>query len=42
MAQRVPFIVAELGKDADPFMLHLYGEGGFCPGRYAMSGKMPP
>ncbi|MBJ7414942.1 MAG: recombinase family protein [Niveispirillum sp.] len=24
MAQRVPFIVAELGKDADPFMLHLY------------------
>src|SRR4051794_40374796 len=24
MAQRVPFIVAELGHDADPFMLHLY------------------
>jgi hypothetical protein len=24
MAQRVPFIVAELGWDADPFMLHLY------------------
>jgi DNA invertase Pin-like site-specific DNA recombinase len=24
MAQRVPFIVAELGMDADPFMLHLY------------------
>jgi DNA invertase Pin-like site-specific DNA recombinase len=24
MAQRVPFIVAELGIDADPFMLHLY------------------
>src|SRR6476660_8362236 len=23
-AQRVPFIVAELGADADPFMLHLY------------------
>jgi len=21
----VPFIVAELGRDADPFMLHLYG-----------------
>src|SRR6476646_120190 len=21
---RVPFIVAELGRDADPFMLHLY------------------
>jgi hypothetical protein len=24
MARRVPFIVAELGPDADPFMLHLY------------------
>ena len=24
MAQRVPFIVAGLGSDADPFMLHLY------------------
>ena len=24
MAQWVPFIVAELGRDADPFMLHLY------------------
>ena len=24
MAQRVPLIVAELGADADPFMLHLY------------------
>src|SRR3981189_25938 len=24
MAQRVPFIVAELGRDSDPFMLHLY------------------
>jgi DNA invertase Pin-like site-specific DNA recombinase len=24
MAQRVAFIVAELGADADPFMLHLY------------------
>src|SRR5665213_2416751 len=24
MARRVPFIVAELGVDADPFMLHLY------------------
>ena len=24
MAQKVPFIVAELGIDADPFMLHLY------------------
>ncbi len=23
MARRVPFIVAELGADADPFMLHL-------------------
>src|ERR1700716_4207711 len=24
MAQRVAFIVADLGRDADPFMLHLY------------------
>jgi DNA invertase Pin-like site-specific DNA recombinase len=24
MVQRVPFLVAELGADADPFMLHLY------------------
>ncbi len=24
MAQKVPFIVAELGADADPFTLHLY------------------
>src|SRR3569623_739859 len=24
MARRVPFIVADLGRDADPFMLHLY------------------
>jgi DNA invertase Pin-like site-specific DNA recombinase len=24
MAQRVPFSFAELGRDADPFMLHLY------------------
>src|SRR6188508_771036 len=24
MAQPVPFIVAELGLDADPFILHLY------------------
>lgn len=24
MAQRVPFVVTELGADADPFMLHLY------------------
>lgn len=24
MAQRILFIVAELGRDADPFMLHLY------------------
>lgn len=24
MAKRVPFVVAELGRDADPFMLHLY------------------
>jgi DNA invertase Pin-like site-specific DNA recombinase len=24
MSHRVPFVVAELGRDADPFMLHLY------------------
>ena len=24
MAQRVPFLVAELGTDVDPFMLHIY------------------
>ena len=24
MAQRVPFVVAELGADTDPFMLHIY------------------
>jgi DNA invertase Pin-like site-specific DNA recombinase len=24
MAQRVPFIVSELGNDVDPFMLHIY------------------
>jgi hypothetical protein len=24
LAQRVPFIVAELGPDVDPFMLHVY------------------
>ena len=24
MAQRVPFIVAELGPDVDPFLLHVY------------------
>jgi hypothetical protein len=24
MDKRVPFIVTELGVDADPFMLHLY------------------
>ena len=24
MAHRVPFVVADLGADADPFMLHLY------------------
>jgi hypothetical protein len=24
MAQRVPFIVAELGAEADPFTLHIY------------------
>jgi DNA invertase Pin-like site-specific DNA recombinase len=24
MAQKVPFVVAELGPDVDPFMLHIY------------------
>jgi DNA invertase Pin-like site-specific DNA recombinase len=24
MVHRVPFLVAELGADADPFMLHLF------------------
>jgi hypothetical protein len=24
MAQRVPFLVAELGADVDPFVLHLF------------------
>ena len=24
MAQRIPFVVAELGPDVDPFMLHVY------------------
>jgi DNA invertase Pin-like site-specific DNA recombinase len=24
MAQRVPFVVTELGNDIDPFMLHIY------------------
>jgi len=24
MAQKVPFIVADLGADCDPFMLHIY------------------
>jgi hypothetical protein len=24
MAQKVPFVVAELGLDVDPFVLHLY------------------
>ena len=31
MAQRVPFIVAELGADADPFMLHQ------CPAKFGPS-----
>jgi hypothetical protein len=30
MAQFVPFIVAELGVDADPFMLHLYAALAGC------------
>jgi DNA invertase Pin-like site-specific DNA recombinase len=24
MAQRVPFVVTELGRDTDPFLLHIY------------------
>jgi len=28
MAQRVPFLVAELGPDVDPFMLHIYPRNG--------------
>ena len=24
MAHKVPFVVAELGKDVDPFLLHIY------------------
>ena len=28
MAHRVPFIVAELGADCDPFMLHIYRRAG--------------
>ena len=24
MARRIPLVVAELGSDADPFMLHIY------------------
>lgn len=33
MAERVPFIVAELGKDADPFMLHIWDAmHGWCRG----------
>jgi hypothetical protein len=31
MAQRVPFIVAELGRDADPFMLHRRSGGERAP-----------
>jgi DNA invertase Pin-like site-specific DNA recombinase len=30
MAHRVPFVVAELGADADPFMLHLYAALAAC------------
>jgi hypothetical protein len=33
MAQRVPFIVAELGADADPFMLHIYASTQHWPRR---------
>ncbi len=37
MAQRVPFIVAELGVDADPFMLHLYAALNTAPTRRPLS-----
>jgi DNA invertase Pin-like site-specific DNA recombinase len=39
MAQRVPFIVAELGADADPFMLHLYAALAEKE-RYLIAGRM--
>jgi hypothetical protein len=32
MAQRVPFVVAELGPDVDPFVLHLYAALAETPG----------
>ena len=38
MAQRIAFIVAELGADADPFMLHLYAGTGRSPSEF---GKAP-
>jgi hypothetical protein len=31
-AQRLPFIVAELGRDADSFMLHLFAALPIAPG----------
>ena len=39
MVQRVPFIVAELGADADPFMLHLYAH---WPRRRGVSSRNAP
>ncbi|WP_348642358.1 recombinase family protein [Mesorhizobium sp. B2-3-11] len=39
--QRVPFIVAELGADADPFMLHLYAALAEKE-RRLISGPRPP
>ena len=37
MAQRVPFIVAELGAGADPFLLHLFAA--FAERERAIIGK---
>ena len=39
MAQRVLFIVTELGADTDPFMLHIYAAYGFET--YVASGRGP-
>ncbi len=40
MASRVPFIVAELGADADPFMLHIYAALADRT-RYALAANKP-
>src|SRR5215471_2999230 len=41
MAQRIPFVVAELGRDADPFMLHLYAALAERSGVSYPSGPVP-